>query len=69
MSRSEDILLISYPQVEFYDRHIFARRPWCLLNVMMIEREGDVAKRLGVGVIHKDAWVAANLNSTLIKLE
>ena len=29
---------------------------WSYLKVMMIVEDGDVAYRLGVGTIHKDAW-------------
>jgi len=26
---------------------------------MLIERQGDLAERLGIGVVHENAWVAA----------
>ena len=69
MSRTEGIELRSYPQVEYFDTNVFTKRPWCLLNVMLIERKGNVARRLGIGVVHEDAWLARDPTSVLIKLE
>lgn len=34
--------------------------PWCFLNVMLVKRKYDTVERLGIGVIHEDAWVTAN---------
>ena len=36
---------------------------------MLIERNDDIAQRVGVGVIHEDAWVDAEPIPMLIKLE
>lgn len=53
----------------FFDEEAFQGREWCFINVMLIERDKDRAQRLGVGVIHEDAWVKAEPISMLIKLE
>lgn len=70
MSRSEDISdLLPPPQPKYFDEEKLIKRPWCLLNVMLIERENDIARRLGVGFIHEVAWVEANPTSMFIRLE
>ena len=56
------------PQPAFFDERYFDDRPWCLLNVMMIQRKEECAERIAVGFIHEDAWVAANPKSELITL-
>ena len=55
--------------LEYFDRDVFTAREWGLLNVMLIQRDGDRAQRVGIGVIHEDAWVEANPVPMLIKLE
>lgn len=70
LSRSKGIFdLLPSPQPKYYDEETFIKRPWCMLNVMLIEREDDVARRLGVGFIHDVAWLEANPISIFIKLE
>lgn len=55
--------------VEYCNKDVFTSRDWCFLNVMLIQRDGDRAQRVGIGVIHEDAWVEANPVPMLIKLE
>ncbi|KAL9609351.1 MAG: hypothetical protein Q9167_005876 [Letrouitia subvulpina] len=70
LSRSKGIHdLLPPPQPKYYDEETFIKRPWCMLNVMLIEREDDVARRLGLGFIHEVAWLEANPISIFIKLE
>jgi hypothetical protein len=52
-----------------FDQSVFPIRDWCCLNVMLIQRHADKAQRLGIGMIHEDAWVAANPFSMLTRLE
>ncbi|KAF2258664.1 HET-domain-containing protein [Lojkania enalia] len=52
-----------------FDEEVYEKKGWCYLNVMHIRWKGDVAYRVGVGVIHEDAWIAANPTSMLIKLD
>ena len=52
-----------------FDDNVFTFREWCYLNVMLIQRDGDRAQRVSIGVIHEDAWVEANPVPMLIKLE
>lgn len=68
LSRSEAHAASDTPQLKFFDEDVFEKRPWCLINVMMIQREKRGAERLGVGFIHEDAWIAANPKSELITL-
>ncbi|KAF2724452.1 hypothetical protein K431DRAFT_281883 [Polychaeton citri CBS 116435] len=70
MSRSQDFNYRGWPppRIAFYDEDIFTREPWCLLNIMLIERRGDIGARLGVGFIHEDAWAAANPTASLVYL-
>ncbi len=53
----------------FFDEAVFQGREWCYINVMLIQRIGDTASRVGIGVIHEDAWVEAKPNPSWIKLE
>jgi hypothetical protein len=55
--------------IKYFDHKVYPERDWCELNVMLIERLADnTAMRLGVGVIHEDAWVNASPRGTFIKL-
>ena len=65
LSRSSRII----PNIQYNDVDVFTYRESQLLNVMLIQRDGDRAQRLGIGVIHEDAWVEANPVPMLIKLE
>ena len=56
-------------ELTLFDEGVFPRREWCFINVMLIERDNDQARRLGVGVIHEDAWVKAKPVPMLIKLQ
>ncbi|KAI1092999.1 HET-domain-containing protein [Rostrohypoxylon terebratum] len=69
ISRSEDILPSRDPEVTFFDTELFESRPWCFLNVMMVELCGNAARRLGVGTIHEDAWVQESPTEMLVKLK
>lgn len=70
MSRSDGIASENIPQrPEYFDESIYKNRPWCLLNVMLIERVGNIARRLGVGFIHEDAWVNSRPQSIFLKFE
>lgn len=40
-----------------------------MMNVMMIERKGDVASRLGVGIVHEDAWQNCTTAEMFLRLE
>ncbi|OCL02861.1 HET-domain-containing protein [Glonium stellatum] len=52
----------------YFDETVYSDRDWCQLNVMLIERIGDVAERVAVGIIHEDAWVGANPEAIFLKL-
>ncbi|KAI9772807.1 MAG: hypothetical protein M1839_002280 [Geoglossum umbratile] len=56
LSRRND-LMISEEEMDFarWD----ARKKWGVWNVMMVQRKGDVAERVGLGKIHADAWERA----------
>ena len=52
-----------------FDQYIFdATKPWCMFNVMLVEWEGEVAYRLGVGRVHLDAWAQAHPKLKVVKL-
>lgn len=65
LSRSNELPVA----VQHYDVDVFFYSEWHLLNVMLIQRDGDRAQRLDIGLIHEDAWVEANPVRMLIKLE
>lgn len=41
------------------DLERFPVYPWCLLNVMLIQWDGDRAERVAIGQVHKRAWEKA----------
>jgi hypothetical protein len=46
-------------------------RDWCTLNVMLVAKAGiygDEVCRVGVGIVHEDAWVRADPRGMLIRL-
>lgn len=48
------------------DEAAFPVEEWCFINVMLVKRQDNVVERLGVGVVHENAWVAANPSSMLL---
>ncbi|KAF1363519.1 hypothetical protein EJ07DRAFT_82125, partial [Lizonia empirigonia] len=52
--------------ISFFDEDIFPRRDWCHVSVMLVgegrERDLGAVGRFGVGVVHEDAWGAAQPN-------
>ncbi|KAH7088955.1 heterokaryon incompatibility protein-domain-containing protein [Paraphoma chrysanthemicola] len=76
-SMSCEFVLISRSHVvetnmSYFDESVYAKKDWCYLNVMMISRPlhlGEFeALRVGVGVVHQDAWVAAKPETEFVKL-
>lgn len=51
------------------DETVFPVNSWCLVNVMLVERQENTVGRLGIGVIHENAWVAADPMSLLFRLK
>jgi hypothetical protein len=45
--------------MSLFDTRKFQAKPWCLLNVMLIEWKGESAERLAIAQIHEDAWAKA----------
>jgi hypothetical protein len=39
-----------------FDHQTFKKKPWCLLNIMLVEWKGSEAERITIGQIHIDAW-------------
>jgi hypothetical protein len=68
LSLSSPILRISRPgavlnglsqarnDYNLFDHKTFKRKPWCLLNIMLVEWKGNDAERITIGKIHIDAW-------------
>ena len=52
----------------FFDAQTFKVRPWCLLNVMLIEWKDQRAERLAICQIREDAWSKASAEKKLIIL-
>ncbi|KAI2621175.1 HET-domain-containing protein [Hypoxylon sp. NC1633] len=69
ISRSEDILMFRDHDVSLYDTGLFESRPWCFLNVMMVDVLGSTAQKLGIGAVHEDAWLQGDTTRMLVKLE
>ncbi|KAN0098802.1 Heterokaryon incompatibility protein (HET) domain containing protein [Hyaloscypha variabilis] len=59
--------LASHPQAT-YEFIVISRSGGDFLSVMLIERLGDIAIRVGVGKVSEEVWVQAELEWKLIKL-
>jgi hypothetical protein len=54
----------------YFDIHTYhSDMPWCLYNVMMIERVGEVVDRLAIGRVHVQAVAQSNPVMDIIDLE
>jgi hypothetical protein len=53
--------------MEAFDINIYVKENWCLLNVMLVEWFGEYAERIGVGVVHKEAWKQKTPTQKLVK--
>ena len=60
---------ITVENIVTVDETVFPTGEWCFFNVMLIQRDGDVARRLGVGVVHEISWNSAAPEPELIRLE
>jgi hypothetical protein len=50
------------------DAYIFPVEEWCALNILLVRWNGDAAERVGVGVLHREAWMRAARESKFVKL-
>lgn len=50
------------------DESFFPHRPWCILNVMLVQRQGTVANRVAIGHVHADAWASSDPVERLVSL-
>lgn len=55
-------------EAEFDSRRYNTHMPWPLYNVMLIARDGDLAERIALGLIHVTAFVQAAPVKKVIKL-
>ncbi|KAF2728152.1 hypothetical protein EJ04DRAFT_504562 [Polyplosphaeria fusca] len=71
LSRSlQSAPIIGFERKTFFDETLYPYRDWCTLNVMMIAwTQRGTATRLGVGIVHEDAWVAASFEAVFVALE
>jgi hypothetical protein len=51
-----------------FDHKTFKRKPWCLLNIMLVEWKGSEAERVTIGQIHIDAWNTLKIQRKRIRL-
>ncbi|RTE74076.1 hypothetical protein BHE90_011484 [Fusarium euwallaceae] len=56
-----DHLPLEYPSAdeyyeEVFDTSIYPYKSWCALNILLVERKGDLSQRIAVGQLHADAW-------------
>lgn len=58
--------------ISYFDESVYEMKDWCHQNVMMISRPSHLgeyeALRIGVGIIHQDAWIAAKPETDFVKL-
>jgi hypothetical protein len=59
-------------KMSYFNEAVYAPKDWCHLNVMLISRPAHLgqyeALRIGVGIIHHDAWTAARPETDFVKL-
>lgn len=60
-----DHLPLEYPSAdeyyeEVFDTSIYQHNRWWALNILLVERKGDMSQRLAVGQLHADAWHATS---------
>ncbi|KAF2179210.1 hypothetical protein K469DRAFT_753992 [Zopfia rhizophila CBS 207.26] len=56
---------------QYFDEKVYMPREWCTLNVMLVEQVGYKSQevwRVGVEVIHEDAWVKAGPMGAMVRL-
>lgn len=51
-----------------FDKSCFGRTEWCFINVMLVSWAPGRAERIGVGLIHREAWRAANRKEETVHL-
>jgi hypothetical protein len=57
-------------RLAYFDKSVYyTTNPWCLFNVMMIERRGKIAYRVTVGRVHVGAFMFENPSEQEIWLE
>lgn len=61
-----DHLPLEYPSAdeyyeEVFDASIYQHKRWWALNILLVERKGDLSQRLAVGQLHADAWHGCSL--------
>jgi len=55
--------------LQYFDEMLYPLRDWCTLNIMLISRlEGYKALRVGVGIVHEDAWINADPRAAFVEL-
>ena len=69
ISRTKEIELSPEQHLDVFDCDRFAPRPWCFLNVMLVDIVGGLSQRQGIGVVHEDAWSIAMPKWTVVVLE
>jgi hypothetical protein len=69
ISRTEILRKTDFQRtLQYYDPTVYTAGDWCM-NVMLISgTRNSEALRLGVGVVHKDAWIGAQPEPTFVKL-
>lgn len=50
------------------DECMFPNTKWSFVNVMLVKRVENLIERLGIGVIHENAWVVANPVTMMLHL-
>jgi hypothetical protein len=72
LSEMEQIQLRERPidlwQMLSVDSAVFPSQEWCSLNVLLVSWNGHYAERVGVGIVHREAWMALAPESKVIQL-
>jgi hypothetical protein len=56
---------------QYFDENAYVTRDWCTLNVMLVVKarsDQEIFHRVGVGILHEDAWVGAQPRGAMIRL-
>ncbi|KAF2281102.1 HET-domain-containing protein [Westerdykella ornata] len=56
-------------KLRYFDTGEFEEWDWCTLNVMLVRRlRSGVAFRVGVGMVHEEAWIEAGPRGSFVRL-
>jgi hypothetical protein len=64
------VLLGKGERLPYFDKKIYPYRDWCMLHVMLTRgTTRGIVQRMGIGIVHEDAWIKACPVGVFLKME